>query len=425
MYQILRGILSPFLELLKFFDTKKGIFLKKRLAQNFSKLQFTKYIWIHCSSVGEINLTETLIKKILDKREERILLTLFTDTGFDVANTKFGTDPRVDIFYFPLDDKKNIRSILSKMQLKLLILVETEIWPILLQETKKSGAKIIMINGRISDKSLKKYLYISNYLKKIFKNIDNFYMQSEEDSNRIVKIGASREKVETLGNLKFDITFENFNQDTKQKFKAFLDIGEKKVFTAGSIRTGEYDLILDVFEKLKNTVLILVPRHIERVPQVEEILKKRGILYKNFTELEKNLKLNVEKLEKCGKINSTEKEINVIIVDKIGELRKIYSITDIAFVGGTLVNIGGHSLLEPLFYGKTPIFGTYTQNIRTISKEILQLNLGYKIKNVDEFLQAIKSININQNSSKEKINELFEKNNNVTDKILDKIENLI
>lgn len=406
-YQILRVFLTPFILFLIIIGGKKGEFLRKRLKQDYSLLKKEEYIWIHCSSVGEINLSEHLIKKLLDKREERILLTLFTDTGINVAKEKFGKNERVDIFYFPLDDKKNIKSILNKINLNLLILIETEIWPNLIKEVGKK-TKIIIVNGRISDKSLSRYKLLKNYLKSLFLYITKFYMQSEEDSKRIVEIGAQKERVETLGNIKFDIKFLEYTEQEKEELIRFFSVDGRKVFTAGSSRTGEYEVLLDTFKKLKNTLLILVPRHIERTPQVEEVIKQYGFSYKKFSDIEK------------GKNEKTD----IIIVDKIGLLRKIYSITDVAFVGGTLVNIGGHSLLEPLFYGKTPIFGPYLQNVKEISNEILQLQLGYKVNNSSEFLTTIDKVEQNQNRSKEKIKNLFEKNSQITDKIIEKIKNL-
>lgn len=406
-YQIIRRILQPFILILMMIGGRKGEFLKKRLKQDFSSLKKEEYIWVHCSSVGEINLSETLIKKLLENRNERILLTMFTDTGIGVARDKFRKNQRVDIFYFPLDDRKNILDILKRIKLNLLILVETEIWPNLITEIGKKS-KVIIVNGRISDRSFKRYQKLSSYLKKIFLCVDRFYMQSNEDSRRIIEIGAEKNRVETLGNLKFDISFQKYNDKEKRELQSLFNIDGRKIFTAGSSRSGEYEILLDTFKELKDTLLVLVPRHIERTPKIEEIIKEYGFSYKKYSELE-----------------SKKEKTDIIIVDKIGILRKIYSITDIAFVGGTLVNIGGHSLLEPLFYGKTPIFGPYLQNVKEISREILELGLGYKVTNVNEFLEAIKEIGIKQESSSEKIRELFEKNNRTADKIVERIKKLI
>ncbi|WP_286034317.1 3-deoxy-D-manno-octulosonic acid transferase [Fusobacterium necrogenes] len=406
-YQIIRRILQPFILILMMIGGRKGEFLKKRLKQDFSSLKKEEYIWVHCSSVGEINLSETLIKKLLENRNERILLTMFTDTGIGVARDKFRKNERVDIFYFPLDDRKNILDILKRIKLNLLILVETEIWPNLITEIGKKS-KVIIVNGRISDRSFKRYQKLSSYLKKIFLCVDRFYMQSNEDSRRIIEIGAEKNRVETLGNLKFDISFQKYNDKEKRELQSLFNIDGRKIFTAGSSRSGEYEVLLDTFKELKDTLLVLVPRHIERTPKIEEIIKEYGFSYKKYSE-----------------IDSKKEKTDIVIVDKIGILRKIYSITDIAFVGGTLVNIGGHSLLEPLFYGKTPIFGPYLQNVKEISREILELGLGYKVTNVKDFLEAIKEIDVKQESSIEKIKELFEKNSRTADKIVERIKKLI
>lgn len=407
IYKILRTFLTPIFYIIMMFGGKKGDFLKKRLVQDLSKLKDEEYIWVHCSSVGEINLSEVLIKKLLKNRKERILITLFTDTGIAVAKDKLKKEDRVDIFYFPLDDKKDIKKILSKIKLNYLILIETEIWPNLIELSSKV-AKVVMVNGRISDKSFKRYLKVRFLLKDIFKNISAFYMQSSIDSERIIELGADAKKVETMGNLKFDIEFQKYSEEEKKELKEFLNIENKKVFTAGSSRTGEYEILLKVFSKLKDTKLILVPRHIERTPEIEKLVKDFGYNCIKYSEIkEKN-----------------QEKTDILIVDTIGMLRKIYSISDIAFVGGTLVNIGGHSLLEPLFYKKTPIFGPYLQNVKEISKDILANNLGHKVKNEEEFLNAIEVVEKNQDKSARLIEQLFDKNRGTADKIIAKLKKL-
>lgn len=407
IYKILRTFLTPIFYIIMMFGGKKGDFLKKRLVQDLSKLKDEEYIWVHCSSVGEINLSEVLIKKLLKNRKERILITLFTDTGIAVAKDKFKKEDRVDIFYFPLDDKKDIKKILSKIKLNYLILIETEIWPNLIELSSKV-AKVVMVNGRISDKSFKRYLKVRFLLKDIFKNISAFYMQSSIDSERIIELGADAKKVETMGNLKFDIEFQKYSEEEKKELKEFLNIENKKVFTAGSSRTGEYEILIKVFSKLKDTKLILVPRHIERTPEIEKLVKDFGYNCIKYSEIkEKN-----------------QEKTDILIVDTIGMLRKIYSISDIAFVGGTLVNIGGHSLLEPLFYKKTPIFGPYLQNVKEISKDILANNLGHKVKNEEEFLNAIEVVEKNQDKSARLIEQLFDKNRGTADKIIAKLKKL-
>ncbi|MDH6457468.1 3-deoxy-D-manno-octulosonic-acid transferase [Fusobacterium sp. PH5-7] len=408
LYNVIRVLITPFLYMYMLVNKEKKEFFHKRIKQNLDILKKEKYIWVHCSSVGEVNLSEALVKKILSERKERILLTVMTDTGMGTAKEKYKNNERVDILYFPLDDKNVIKNILERIEMKILILIETEIWPNLITECHKNG-KVIVVNGRISDRSFGRYEKLSFYLRGVFKDVDGFYMQSKLDSERIIKIGADENRVETLGNLKFDIDLERFDEKTKEELKKFLGVDGRKVFTAGSTRTGENEIILQVFKKLTNTILILVPRHIERVPVIEELIKKEGLTYKKYSKIDSD---NFEKTD-------------IILVDKIGVLRKLYSIADIAFVGGTLVDIGGHSLLEPLFYGKTPIFGPYLQNVKDISKEVLNKNIGYKVENVDEFLEAVNQIERNSDMYKKNIEVFFEENNRTADKILEKIDKLL
>lgn len=408
LYDILRIFITPFIYMYMLLNKEKKEFFYKRINQNLDILKKEEYIWVHCSSVGEVNLSEALVKKILSERKERVLLTVMTDTGMGTAKDKYKDNSRVDILYFPLDNRKIIRSILEKIEMKILILIETEIWPNLIHESHKKG-KVVIVNGRISDRSYVRYKKLNFYLKNLFKDVDGFYMQSKLDSEKIVKIGADKNRVEILGNLKFDIELERFDEKTKDDLKKSLGVYERKIFTAGSTRTGEYEVIFKVFKKLTNTLLILVPRHIERVPEIEVLIKKEGMTYKKYSKIDSD---NFEKTD-------------IILVDKIGILRKLYSIADIAFVGGTLVDIGGHSLLEPLFYGKTPIFGPYLQNVKDISKEILKKNIGYKVEDADEFLEAVNKIEKNSDIYKKNIEIFFEENNKTAEKILVRIDKLL
>jgi tRNA (guanine-N7-)-methyltransferase len=184
--------------------------------------------------------------------------------------------------------------------------------------------------------------------------------------------------------------------------KNIMNIDSRKIFVAGSTRQGEDSILIDIYKNLKNTLLVIVPRHLERVNEIETLLNSSNLKYKKLTDLEKN---------------STSERFQVLIVDKMGILRKFYSIADVVFVGGTLVNIGGHSLLEPLFYGKSPIFGPYLQNVKDISKDILNLNIGYKVANKEEFLNTINLLETNP-VSEDKIKAFFKSNQNATEKTI-------
>ncbi|MDP0506811.1 MAG: glycosyltransferase N-terminal domain-containing protein [Fusobacterium sp. JB019] len=405
IYNFLRLILYIPLIIISLFSRKKRNFIKKRIFQGFRNLKNGKdYIWIHCSSVGEINLSDSLIRKMLLERKEEILITMFTDTGYATAKKKYKAESRINICYFPIDDYFLIRKILSKINVKLLVIVETEIWPNLIKLNSKKG-KVILVNGRISDRSYKKYLKLRFITKALLTGrIDKFYMQTEIDADRIKKIGATPSKVSVVGNLKFDIELEDYSKKEKEELKNKIKAGNRKIFVAGSTRTGEDEVLLEVFKHLENYLLVLVPRHLERIPKLEKLIEENKFSFEKLSEIK-------------------EKK-DILIVDKMGILRKFYSISDVAFVGGTLVNIGGHSLLEPLYYRKTPIFGKYLQNVKDISKEILKRNIGFKVETSEDILKIIKKIE-NHEIKNEEIEDFFNKNKNVADKILKEIKELI
>ncbi|WP_177160837.1 3-deoxy-D-manno-octulosonic acid transferase [uncultured Fusobacterium sp.] len=402
LYNFFRLVIYIPLVFVYIFNSKKREFLKRRFFQDFSFLKNEKkYIWIHCSSVGEVNLSDSLIKKILEKKSENILLSVFTDTGFETAEKKYSANERIKIVYFPLDDYFLIKTILKNIRLKTLIVIETEIWPNLINLCSKVG-KVILANGRISDKSFKRDKKIGFILKSLLgEKIDFFCVQTEIDKERFIELGAKKDRVKVTGNLKFDIELENFSEESKENFKNQIYYNGKKIFVCGSTRTGEDEILIESFKKLKNYLLVLVPRHLDRISKLEELVKSQGLTYKKYSELE-------------------EGDYQVLIVDKMGVLRKFYSIADVTFVGGTLVNIGGHSLLEPLFYRKTPIFGKYLQNVKDISKEVLKREIGYLAENSEEIYENILKIEKNDLDSK-KIEDFFRENQNVAEKILEKI----
>lgn len=408
IYTFLRILLFIPMKIVMVFNKKKRKFIETRLNQNFDFLKSEKnYIWIHCASVGEINLSDVLIKKLLAEREENILISIFTDTGYETAQNKYAGMERVKIVYFPLDSRHELKKIIKRINLKLLILIETEIWPNLIRLAHKYG-KVILVNGRISDKSFGNYLKFKRILKGILAGIDVFYMQTNLDKERIVEIGADEKKVEVIGNLKFEIELQNYSEAEKDELKNLIKTDGRKIFTAGSTRTGEDEIIIDAFKKLKDYMLVIVPRHLDRLEKIENLIKENNLTFTKFSDC----------LEGRG-VKS-----DIVLVDKMGVLRKFYAVCDTAFVGGTLVNIGGHSLLEPLFYRKTPIFGRYLQNVKDIADEILKRGIGFRVENSDDIVMSVDEID-NKYIKNEEIENFFEANKNVAQKVTDGIKKLI
>lgn len=408
MYNFFRNLIfnisKPFL------SKERKEFIKKRLNQDYSDLKDEEYIWIHCSSVGEVNLSENLVMKFFSIFKTNILISTFTDTGYETAKKKYSAYEKIKVIYFPLDDRKKIKEILSIIDLKILVLIETELWPNIIREAKNKNARIIMVNGRISDRSFGRYKKLKFLFKDSLNLIDHFYMQSAVDKERIIELGANKNKVENVGNLKFDLSLKKYTDKEIEEYKEFLKINNRKIFTAGSTRTGEDEIILDVFEKLENYLLILVPRHLDRIEKIGNLLNEKKFNYVKYSNLKNEY--------------SGNKTYDIILVDEMGVLRKLYAISDVAFVGATLVNIGGHSILEPLFYEKTPIFGKYTQNVLEIAKESLKRKIAYQVETISDFLNAIQDIEKNANKNTEEIKKFFNENKLLSLKIV-KRENSI
>ncbi|MGL6098315.1 MAG: 3-deoxy-D-manno-octulosonic acid transferase [Fusobacteriaceae bacterium] len=409
-YNFIRYIfLYPIIFLISLVNRKKRKFFLKRFFQDISFLKKEPTIMFHCSSMGETNLADPLIRKLLKDRKEKILISVFTDTGYENVKTRYSLDPRVEIIKFPLDDYILVKNFIKKIDLKMLLVVETEIWPNLITEASKKG-KVIFINGRISDKSIDSYRKFRFFLNPLFKKIDYFFMQSQNDSERIISLGATVEKVENIGNLKFSINFENYSDIELGEIKNLISAEKRKIYVFGSTREEEESKIIPYLKDGKEgKLIVIVPRHLHRVEEIEGLVESYGFSYNKFSDLLKN-----------------EKEVkkDILIVDMMGVLRKFYALGDIVFVGGTLVDVGGHSLLEPLFYGKTPIFGPYLNNVKDISRELLDRELGYKIKKGDEFPILARAI-LDSGDKKEEIRKLFKENSDTLEKIVEKIEKMI
>ncbi|MGL5100261.1 MAG: 3-deoxy-D-manno-octulosonic acid transferase, partial [Fusobacteriaceae bacterium] len=338
-----------------------------------------------------------------------ILLSVFTDTGYENVKNRYVSEERVKIVRFPLDDYFLIKKILKAVKLKMLIVVETEIWPNLISQASKNS-KVIFINGRISDKSIESYTKFRFFLKEIFQKTDYFFMQSEVDRERIISLGADDQRVENVGNLKFSINFETYSEKEVEETKELISAANREIYVFGSTREYEEEMLLPYLKNMKEKrLLVIVPRHLHRIDEIERVVKENGFTYNRFSDLLKN---------------GRDEEKDVLVVDMMGVQRKFYALCHIAFVGGTLVDIGGHSLLEPLFYGKTPIFGPHLNNVKDISRELIRRNLGYKVREGKDFSIFARAI-LDSKDKKSEIRKIFKGNSETLEKIVEKIDKMI
>jgi len=306
-------------------------------------------IWVHAVSVGEVLAVSALVPELcLRFPQHRVVVSTTTDTGQQLAVKHFGED---NVFYFPMDFGFAIRPYLRLLHPELIVIAETEFWPNFLRLAHAVGTRIAVVNARISDRSFPRYRRWRFLLAGVLRVIDLFLAQTEEDALRLRTIGAPGERVHVSGNLKFDLPPPAMPPIVASLRAALGDAGP--VIVCGSTVEGEEPLLLRAFEDIlasdPQAVMILAPRRPERFAEVGRLLESLGIRF-----------------WKRSLWNGEALAGGVLLVDTIGELAALYSLADIAFVGGSLVPSGGHNIIEPAQHGVATVVGRYTENFRDI-----------------------------------------------------------
>jgi 3-deoxy-D-manno-octulosonic-acid transferase len=309
-------------------------------------------IWVHAVSVGEVLAASRLVNELgACAPQYRVLLSTTTRTGQRLARERTGIN---HTFYFPLDFAWIVRRYLRKLDPVLLVLVETEFWPNLLTACRRAEIPVAVVNGRVSDRSLPRYLRLRRLWKGILAGLTLVLAQSEEDVKRLKAIGAPAGRVSFAGNLKFDVRSAEPAAITTT-LRENLASGTR-VLVCGSTLEGEEEILLDAFQQLRKTVpdcvMILAPRHPERFGRVAQLLKNR----------EEQSVRRSNWMKRPAKI----KPGTVILLDSIGELASVYALASVAFVGGSLLPAGGHNPLEPAQFAVPVVIGTYYPNFRAI-----------------------------------------------------------
>lgn len=340
-----------------------------------------KSIWIHALSVGEVISAIPVIKSLKKKYpEQRLILTVKTLQGMRVAEKETGRN--VDsLYYMPLDFWWSMKQLERVIKPCLLILVETDIWPGMISCLKKKGVKIILINGRISPGTYKSYRRFRFLWAGILNDIDLYLMQSGLDSRRLLAAGVSPEKVHTVGNIKFDREWPPIHSDEKESWLKKLNLpSDSRNIIAGSTHEGEEEVILDVFVRLRSLFpdvrLIIAPRKPERAQDILKLIPetKFNTALRNDPDLK------------------AKPSSDIIVIDSLGELGRLYSIAHISFVGGSLVPVGGHNLLEPAVFGRPVLFGKHTHNFVLMSRLLAQAGGGLIVENGEDLFITIKEL---------------------------------
>ena len=326
-----------------------------------------KIIWLHCVSVGETNAARPLVDQIESNfPDHRLIISTTTKTGQELAQNIFKKKADA-VFYFPFDWKFSVRRALRHFKPDIVLLMETEIWPRFLREAKISGATVVIVNGRISAKSFKRYSYVKGFVGKILLNVDLALMQGNSDAERIEALGITADKVKVTGNLKFDHSVDMAETELSEKLRERFGItGERKLIVAASTHEPEEKWIIDAFTSVANDLpgpqprLLIAPRHPARFDFVADLIRtfRKNSDWSNYTFARRS-----------ESESEDDKTADIILLDSIGELRSVYPLADIVFVGGSLIPHGGQSILEPAAAGKAIITGSYTHNFRAAVKE--------------------------------------------------------
>jgi len=322
-----------------------------RIRQRLGPQTTQPTIWVHAVSVGEVLATSGLVAELRQRfSQHRVVVSTTTDTGQKLAQKHFGAQ---NVFYFPMDFAFAIRPFLRRLRPELIVIAETEFWPNFLRLARASGARIAVVNARISDRSWPQYHRFHFLLARVLRHVSLFLAQTEEDAKRLVDVGAAMERVQVSGNLKFDVPVPAAPPIVASLRDVFQRSNAGPVLVCGSTVEEEEPLLLRAFENVlashSRAVMILAPRHPERFSEVARLLEQLGIRFWRRS------------LWSGDPITG-----GVLLIDSIGELAALYSLADVAFVGGSLVPRGGHNIIEPAQHGVPIVVGNHTENFRDI-----------------------------------------------------------
>jgi 3-deoxy-D-manno-octulosonic-acid transferase len=339
------------IELIRHGKYRKGLLQRLGRVPQSLRNSSAPSIWIHAVSVGEVLAISELARSLRsDFPRHRILVSSTTDTGQDLARKRFGAE---DVFYFPLDFAFMMRRYFAAIRPQLVVVAETEFWPNFLRVASKSGARVAVVNARISNRSLPGYRRWKRLLRPVLGSVSLFVAQNIEDARRLIEIGAPQDRVFAGGNLKFDFNLPTAPAILGQLKSALAQSGAGPVLVCGSTLNGEEAVLLDVFSQVlrhfPGAVMLLAPRHPERFRQVSALLQESGV-----------------KFALRSQWRGSSLTGSILLIDSIGELANLYALADLAIVGGSFVAAGGHNILEPAQHSVPILVGPHTENFRDI-----------------------------------------------------------
>ena len=354
----------------------ENILLRDRFG--FWEIEESEFIWIHAASVGEIKIAGKLAQELRKKTMQPIIVTVVTKSGYKLfQNMKHSLGHNIYLKYAPFDFLPIILRFINKIKIQRFIAIETEIWPSYVLACFLEDVPRYIANARISDKSYPKYSKFSFFFGPIFQKFSMIFAQSKDDKKRFLNFGVKKERVSVLENIKYDL-LDIKTDINHEKSKLFE---KRSVWTAGSVRSGEENFVIQTFIEVKKEIpdllLIIAPRHLENVPKIIKMLDNFSLSYILFSDIKSN----------NAKIKNLEEDI--LVVDVMGELVNIYENSDLVFVGGSLVDKGGQNIIEPASLGKLVLFGPYMNNFREVAKKFLEAKGAIQVKNQKDLAEKV------------------------------------
>jgi 3-deoxy-D-manno-octulosonic-acid transferase len=352
-------------------------------------------LWFHAVSVGEVLQLEPVLKELRSRLPAvEFVISTTTPTGRSVAEAKFLGDT---VCYFPLDFSWAVREAVARLRPTAIVLVELELWPNFILHARRSAIPIALINGRLSEHSLRGYRRVRPLVARLLGSLHAVAVQNEAYAERFAELGAPRERIEVTGSIKFDrVTTDRRNPKTSELRAAFGIAESDRVFVAGSTQETEESAALDAYLVLRDRFpglrLILVPRHKERFDDVAQLIESRGLpLRRRSHALDESASAGQSPLAPSppeSRPRSTG-ERPVLLLDTLGELAACWGLADVAFVGGSLTNRGGQNMIEPAGYGAALLFGPNTHNFRDVVELLLSADAARVVQNGSELTAAV------------------------------------
>jgi 3-deoxy-D-manno-octulosonic-acid transferase len=353
------------------FEERLGLFRVHPLRRGHP----ARRIWIHAASLGEVRVARSIVnslEKLVPGCE--VILSTNTDHGHDLACRLFAPG---SVLYAPFDFVPSVRKTLSAVDPKVMVFLETEIWPAWITETLRRGTPCALIHGRISARSIGKYLAFRPLFRDLLKRVNAFSMITQEDAHRIVEMGADPRRVEVNGNAKHDLLASRISPAIESRMQRLLDLKPSQpVFVGGSTREGEEEILLKVYKRLSRdfpeTVLVIAPRHIVRTSRVEQLIQRQGLEVQLWTDLARH---------------GARRIAPVVLVNTFGELFKIYSVGTIIFCGASLVPLGGQNPLEPAVWGKMVFYGPSMEDFTDAKSLLERSEAGVEVEDPDALVE--------------------------------------